>query len=140
MNEQENIRLVQEGYQYFTSGDIDNLLKTYTEDITFVFHGSSDLTPFHDTFRGKEEVKQFFLTVNDTLEFELYENLDFIGQGDKVIVFGHDKSRTRNSGKKIEEHRVHVFTVQQGKTSRLESYGDATKMMAGFALHQHLEV
>jgi ketosteroid isomerase-like protein len=140
MNEQENIRLVQEGYRLFLSGDIDNLLKIHTRDSAFIFHGTSYLNPFTDTFRGDEELRQFFQTVSESLDFELYELDEFIAQGDKVIVLGHDKSRTKDTGKTIVEERVHVFTVQDGKVLRLDSYGEVNKMMAAYALVKPQEV
>jgi hypothetical protein len=140
MNEQENIQIAQEGYLLFTQGDIDNLLDLYTDDITFVFHGSSDLTPFTDTFRGKDQMRQFFAKVADILVFDSYETREFIGKGNKVIVLGHDKCTDKTTGISMETDWAHVLTMRDGKTARLESYGDVRKMMTGFALSKHQEV
>ncbi len=60
MNEQENLRVAQEGYAAFARGDIQALLNLYTEDVEYVIPGAPNIIPYAGTYRGHDQVAQFF--------------------------------------------------------------------------------
>ncbi|QMU28051.1 nuclear transport factor 2 family protein [Adhaeribacter radiodurans] len=124
MNIQENTQLVQQGYALFLKGDIPNLLNTYSDEIEFVFSGNPEVNPISGTFRGKEQVRNIFAIINDNIKFETFEPREFIAQGDKVVVLGHDRGTTKVAGESFEQDWVHVLTVQNGKITRLQGFLD----------------
>lgn len=133
MNEQQNIQTVQEGYGFFAKGDITNLLNQHTEDTEFVFPGPADIIPYAGTYQGKDQVKEFFLRVSEALDFEQFEPREFFAQGDKVVVIGHTEGRIKPSGQPLRDDWVHVFTLREGKVSRLQAYMDTAVAVAGFS-------
>ncbi|MDQ4140079.1 MAG: nuclear transport factor 2 family protein [Bacteroidota bacterium] len=124
MNIQENTQLVQEGYALFIKGDIPNLLNQYADDIEFAFSGNPEVNPIAGTFKGKEQVVNFFSIVNDYINFEIFEPREFIAQGDKVVVLGHDRGTSKVNGEPFEQDWVHVLTVKDGKIARLQGFLD----------------
>ncbi len=124
MNIQENTQVVQQGYALFMKGDIPSLLNTYSDDVEFIFSGNPEINPISGTFRGKDQIRNFFSIVADNLQFETFEPREFIAQGDKVVVLGHDRGIAKATGESFEQDWVHVLTVQNGKISRLQGFLD----------------
>ena len=132
MNEQQNIRAVQEGYAFFNKGDITNLMNLYTEDIEFIIPGPAQVIPFAGVYRGKEQVATFFAKLNEAMEFERFEVVECIAQGDTVVALGYDKGRARSTGQPNEEEWAHVLRMRDGKVERFQVYTDTAATVQAF--------
>lgn len=133
MNEQENLRIVQEGYAAFGSGDVDAALSTYADDIDWAMPGSPDIFPYAGKRRGLEQVAQFYSTFAETEEVEQMELQDFISQSDKVLVFGHYRGRVKSTRRSYTKDFVHVVTLRNGKVINFREYVASDDMYAAFA-------
>lgn len=133
MNEKENTRTVQEGYALFGKGDIPNLMKIYSDNVEWVIPGPADIIPFAGSYRGHQQVQQFFTKLADAIEFEQFEPREFIAQGDKVAVLGHSLSRVKATGQMIEEDWMHLFTLQEGKVNRFQSFTNTAAAVTAFS-------
>ncbi|KAA5549213.1 nuclear transport factor 2 family protein [Adhaeribacter rhizoryzae] len=130
MNEQENVKVVQEGYRLFLTGEIENLMPHYTEDVEYIVPGPTDLSPIAGRYIGKDGVKQFYSKVGATFEFSVFEPLEMIAQGDKVVVLGHYQSKARATGQPLNIEWIHVFQLRDGKVSRFQIYEDTATVVA----------
>lgn len=113
MNEQKNTEIVQNAYQAFGEGNIENLLSYFAEDINWRgphFDGS----PFKPEYRGHADVAAMFATLDDKETISRFEPREFIAQGDKVVVLGNLASTIKETGRDYETEWVHVFTVRDG--------------------------
>src|ERR671936_802484 len=99
MAEQDNLRIVQEGYAAFARGDVAAALSSYAADVEWSMPGSPDIFPYAGRRHGLAEVAQFYSQFAQAEEVEQMELQDFIAQGDKVLVFGHYKGRVRSTGR-----------------------------------------
>lgn len=133
MNEQENLRIVQEGYAAFGSGDVDAALSTYADDIDWAMPGSPDIFPYAGKRHGLEQVAQFYSTFAETEEVEQMELQDFISQSDKVLVFGHYRGRVKSTRRSYTKDFVHVVTLRNGKVINFREYVASDDMYAAFA-------
>ena len=124
MNEQQNTQKIAEGYALFNSGDVPNLLKLYSEDIEFIIPGPTDVIPFAGVYRGQDQVATFFTKLHEAMNFERFELLDYIAQGDKVVVVGYNKDHVRATGQPTEEKWAHVFQLRDGKVTRFQVFSD----------------
>ena len=122
MAEQENLRIVQEGYAAFARGDVAGALSNYSDDIDWAMPGSSDVVPYAGKRRGLEQVAQFYSTFAQTEEVEQMELQDFIAQGDKVLAFGHYKGRVKTTGRSYSKDFIHVATLRDGKVIKFREY------------------
>ena len=123
MNETENTKLVQLGYEKFGSGDIEGLTELFSDDIrwtTPVVEGA----PFTGPRRGKDDVVEFFKLLSENEEFERFEPLEFVAQNEKVVVLGESRALIKPTGRNFETSWVHIFHVRDGKISEFLEFFD----------------
>lgn len=129
---QQNISLVQSGYEAFGRGDIPGFLSLLDAAIEWKTPGLSDL-PTAGTRRGPAQVGEFFGILGQLIEFEHFEPQTFIADGDRVVVLGIDRFKIKGgSGKSLSEPWCHVFTIRNGKIVAFQEYADMTTIAAEF--------
>lgn len=131
MNEQENMRVVEQVYTAFGRGDIPVILNMLAENIDWLYPGPADI-PYAGRHRGREQVAQFFATIGQTAEVEQFEPQEFTAQGDKVVVLGHERARAKPTGRSWETNWADVFTLREGKIMRIRGYYDTAAKVAAF--------
>jgi len=131
MDSQQNKQMVLRGYQLFQAGDINGLLQLFADDIEWI--GSpTEFVQFSGDYHGKQEVAQFFADMDKAQETEQFEPRDAIAEGDKVVVTGYGKWRTKTTGQSYESPWVHVFTLRDGKIVGFQQYNDTAAGRAAF--------
>jgi uncharacterized protein len=131
MAEQENVRTVQEIYAAFGRGDIPALLNAVADDVEWSIAGTPDV-PHAGKRRGREEVAQFFPVLAATEEFEQFEPREFIAQGDQVVALGHLRSQVKATGRTYEQEWAQIWTLRDGKVTRLRTYEDTAAEAAAY--------
>jgi ketosteroid isomerase-like protein len=129
MSEQQNIEIVQRGYEAFGRGDIETLMTLLDRDVQWDTPGPAEL-PTSGRRRGLEQVRGFFHTLNETFEIQRFEPKTFLSQGEIVVVLGDDTARIRATGKMIVTPWVHAFTLKDGKVTRFQEYLDTAPFVA----------
>ncbi len=120
MTEQENVQIAQAGYAAFARGDIASVLTFYAEDGEFVSNGPAGAIPWVGTYKGHEQIAQFFAKLAAAFEYEAFEVEEYIAQGNKIAVIVRNVGTYKPTGKKIENRLVHVWTMQDGKITRFD--------------------
>ena len=136
MNEQDNLRVVQEAYAAFGRGDIPAVLSTLANGVEWLTPGPIDTLPLAGRRRDSEEVAQFSATLAETLEMEQFEPQEFIAQGDKVVVLGHFRYLVKATGSAIESDWAHIFTLDNGRTVSFREYYDTAAAVKAFTAPQ----
>lgn len=116
MSEQ-NIELVRSGYQAFASGDNEALMALFDDDIEWVQPGESAVS---GTYRGKTELGQFLAGL--ATKEPIIAPHRFLADSDTVVVL----SEASVGGERA--HSAEVYTIRNGKTLRVEVYGDTAMM------------
>jgi ketosteroid isomerase-like protein len=98
MSEQENTGLVQQAYGYFLSGDIPAVLDLLSEDVEWLVPEVEGV-PGRGKWHGREQVGQFFQTLDDTEEARQFEPREFVAQDDKVVALGHYVWHVKSNGR-----------------------------------------
>ena len=137
MSREQNLQVVQRGYEAFGRGDIPGLLAILADDIEWTTPGPAEL-PIAGTRHGVAQVAQFFTTLNEVFQFEGFEPQAFMADGDRVAVFGTSTVRFRSSGTLMPAMPwVHSFQLTNGKVTRFQEYFDASAFAAELqAAHQ----
>jgi ketosteroid isomerase-like protein len=130
MGAEENVSAVRALYAAFGRGDMAAVMAGLTDDVEWVLPGPKEI-PVAGTHRGRQGVAQFFLKLNETLEFEQLEPREFIAQGDKVVVLGHSRDRMKSTGRTIENEWAAVVTLRDGKVARYQVYEDTAAVVSG---------
>ena len=131
MSEQENIKIAQQAYDNFKSGDIQSLLGLLSDDAVWQLPEIENV-PFAGKRRGREQVAQFFATLADAQEARQFEPKEFIAQGDKVAVLGRYEWRVKSTGREYGGDWAHVFTVRDGKIVGFHEYTDTAAAAAAY--------
>lgn len=113
MSASENKAAVQEAYAAFAKGDIDGATKNMADDIQWIVPGDSNIS---GTYRGKDEVVQFFMQLASK-SFQTHPE-HFIADGDHVVVL------TRISVDGHEADSADVLTFRNGKVVKFQIAGD----------------
>jgi len=130
MSEQDNLRIVQEGYRDFSRGDIQTLLEKFADDIEWVIPGSN---PLSGTYKGRNQVGEFFKRLSDLTEITAFEPQEFIAQGDKVVALGRETGQAKSTGRTFQSDWAMAFTFRNGKVVRFQEYTDTANLEAAFS-------
>ncbi len=131
MSEQENTKLVRQAYERFKSGGIQSLLNLVSDDVEWELPHIEN-APFAGKRRGREQVGEFFKSLADAQEVLHFEPEEFIAQGDKVVALGHYRWRVKSTGRECEADWAHVFTIRNGKVSKMHEYTDTAAVASAF--------
>jgi uncharacterized protein len=129
MSEQENVKVVQEMFEAFLRGDLQGVLDRLTEDVEWRLGGPTEIT-YAGTRHGREKVAEFFKTLAEVSEFEEFEPQEYIAQGDRVVVLGHERQRVKATGQVVDNDWAMVFTIRDGKIAKFRNYEDTAAVAA----------
>ena len=75
---------------------------------------------------------EFFSSLNEQEDVELFEPEEYIAQRDKVVVLIKYRGRVRATGKTVESDLVHLFTFANGKIKRFREYYDTAATLDAY--------
>jgi hypothetical protein len=131
MGDQENVQTVQQAYKAFVRGDLPELLSLVTDDVEFLLPPSAHV-PWAHSWRGREQVEQYFKTLAGALEFQEFQADEFIANRDNVVVLGHERCVVRATGRVVEAKWAQIFDFREGLVCRHREYTDTAAWDAGF--------
>ena len=129
---QDNLDVIRRGYYAFGRGDINTLLESFDEQVSWVTPGPPELAT-SGRRTGRQEVAEFFVSVNELFDIQRFEPKDFLAQGDRVVVVGSETARARSTGNVIELDWVHVFTMRNGKVVAFQEFFDTAAVVAALS-------
>jgi hypothetical protein len=129
---QDNLDVIRRGYDAFGRGDINTLLESFDEQVSWVTPGPPELAT-SGRRTGRQEVAEFFVSVNELFDIQRFEPKDFLAQGDRVVVVGSETARARSTGNVIEVDWVHVFTMRNGKVVAFQEFFDTAAVVAALS-------
>ena len=132
MNEDINVKSVKDAYMAFQDRNIPALLRCLTDDVRWFEVGPQDVIPTAGTRKGREQVGEFFRTLEASEDVQSFRPQHFVAQADMVAVLGELTSRVRSTGSVINSPWVHVFTLSAGKISEFRSFYDSAAAVAAY--------
>src|SRR5690554_1165694 len=119
-------RVVDEMFTAFSSGDVDKFVATVSEDTVWVYHGTQIIPA--GTFKKKEGVRAFFKNIMERTEIIVFEPQEFIVEGNKVVVLGHEHQKVKRSGRELKQKWVQIYTVDNGLITRMEEFATSEEV------------
>jgi ketosteroid isomerase-like protein len=123
MSEQDNVKVVEGLFADFRRGNVAGVLGRLTEDVEWRLGGPTEIV-YAGTHRGRDQVAAFFKRLGETADFEEFEPRDYIAQGDRVVVLGHERQRLKATGEVVEVDWAMVFTLKGGKVAAYRNFQD----------------
>jgi uncharacterized protein len=121
--EKRNLDLVKGGYDAFIRGDRAACLALFAEDAELRVADSS-LRDTGGNFRGPQGVAKHFDDIDAEEEIEEFRPEQYVAQGDKVVVRGYHRGKSKKTGQVYETHWVEVNTLRNGKIVKCEEEFD----------------
>lgn len=124
--------IAMQGYAAFGRRDIPALLALLSDDIEWRFLGSPETgTPFGGTYKGKQQVAEFFGKLAQSDEILEFQPLEFLEGPNHVTVLGRTKSRPLPDGKAHVTEWVQVFSWKADtKITRWIGTGDTAARLS----------
>ena len=120
MSVEENVQTVKDFFAAMGRGDKQGLLALSAEDIEWIIPGKD--WPLVGTYRGHAGLAGL-LQKSEMLETST-KPLEFIAQGDRVLVIGFATGRIKATNKRFEDDWVFAITVRNGKLTNIREYID----------------
>lgn len=125
------VKVIQQAFADFESGNIKGILNACTDDVVFASFRTPNVQP-SGTYYGKEGVQEFFSQLDQNVSYTRFEPREFIGQGDRVVVIGHQAGTIKSTGKTIDQEFCCVFTVRNGKIQDYFGFEDTYEYAQAF--------
>jgi ketosteroid isomerase-like protein len=129
MAESPNTQLIRRLYAAMGKSTLDETLALLTEDVEFVVPGTPGLGAA-GTWRGADGVQECMRRLRAGQQTESLEFLEFVSEGDHVVVRLHVRGRVIATGKSFESDIIHFFTLRGGKVARLIDFFDTAALAA----------
>ena len=126
------VDVVREAYACFERRDIPALLQLVDDNVDWQAPGPTQEMSWAGGYHGRDQVRQFFDSLERSLDFLEFSPDQFVQQGDTVVVLGHERDRVKATGKTYEVAWAHCFEVKDGKIARFHDYQDTAAIQAAF--------
>ncbi|MCV7346238.1 nuclear transport factor 2 family protein [Mycolicibacterium rhodesiae] len=114
MSETTNIAVTRAVYAAVPAGDLATALSHMDPEVRITYYGS-DAIPYAGDYHGIDAAGEFFSTVGAHIEIVAMEPWLFIGDGDNLAVWGHQKFLRTATGHTWESEFAHIITLRDGK-------------------------
>ena len=128
---EDNIEIVRRGMAAFIRADWEESVELMDPDVEW--HDTPDL-PGAEVHHGRKEVLAQWRGMAEALEGFTVEPERFFDAGDHVVVFLTSKGRGRSSGIPVSREIAQVFTVREGRVTKIVGYSDRAKALSDAGL------
>lgn len=101
--------------------DTESVLNLFADDA--VVYGpttSAKVLPWGGRHNGREGVRQFFSLLEQGLDIEQLDIIDFISEREKVAVLGYISGKTGSAHKPFETYFAHIFKIDLSREKIVE--------------------
>lgn len=127
MEEDANVNLIRHAYTEFTRGNIPGVLSLLADDVDWTDPGYPDL-PYAGARRGRKQVEDFFIRLNEYVAFTEFEPRSYFSQGDTVVALGYFEGRGKATGKTFKSDWAMVWRIQNQKVAYYHAYVDTANI------------
>ena len=131
MEPKENVKVIQQAYANFKTGNIAGLLDLVSDRVEWQLPEMIGV-PFAGKRKGRDGVAGFFAKLAETEEVISFEPREFIAQDDKVVVTGAYSFRVKGTRQTFNSEWAHFFIVKDGKIARFQEFMDTAAVVAAY--------
>lgn len=117
---------VEKMFSAFSQGDIEKIVDTVSEDSVWIYHGTQIIPK--GSFERKEGVRAFFTNILERTEIINFEAQQYIVEGNRVVVLGHEHQKVKRSGKELKQKWVQIYTVENELITRMEEFATSEEV------------
>ena len=117
-----SLATVRQLFERFELGRLEAALELVSEDFVAEIPGSMSAEPY--VYEGHDGARRYFAGFDGLIEEVRFEPLEFLEDGDAVIVWLRLTGRGAASGIEVEQHAAVVTWVKDGKVTGMEPHPD----------------
>lgn len=106
--------VVQAMFTAFGAGDVDAVLALLDPEVTWFVPGDRALVPWTGTWRGREEMREFFAVIARSAQPRAFEIHRLLTQDEHVVALGRFAYYYPTSGRSYDDEFAMHFTVRDG--------------------------
>ncbi|HJW31070.1 MAG TPA: nuclear transport factor 2 family protein [Saprospiraceae bacterium] len=118
-----NTGLIMSLYEKFGKHDMDGIMASTSDQAVWEVDDDR-LYVEPRTFKGKAEIGQFFKDLDSKQTYTKFQPVQFIADGDDVVVMLDVEFTTKPTGLKYVSHYIHHFKVMNGKVTWFKGVAD----------------
>ena len=122
------LSVVDDLYAAYMKGDMETVMAGLDPGVVWRVVGRRSDHPAFGEWHGRQGAADFFATVGEALEFELFKVDGFYPSQDKVFVMGHYAMVHRSTGRRAASDFIHVLTVRDGLAVEFVEFLDTATM------------
>ena len=123
-----NVQVVQKAFEEFMKGNTSAVVDICTDDVSWGSYENPGV-PLAGIFKGKEGVRRFFSMLGELIDYTDFTPREFFGQGDAVVVLGHQAGKVKKTGKTFDHDWAMVFRLRGPKIYSFFEFND-TRLQA----------
>jgi ketosteroid isomerase-like protein len=128
---QENVKTARDFIEAYNRRDFDAAVESFDPEIEWVLPAGQS----SDSCRGPDEVKGFWMGIDETFDELRLEPQEFVDAGDRVATRLRHRGRGKRSGIEIDEELYHqVATFRAGRMVRIEYFGEWSEALEAAGL------
>ena len=126
-----DVAVVRSVYEAFGRGDVPAIFGHFHAEAEVY---QSSRVPWGGRYAGHEELGVFLTKLTGVIESEVDTGLFIDDEEGHVVQIGHTRGKVRKTGRPFDVPETHVWTVEDGKVLRFESYIDTATMREALGL------
>ncbi len=112
--------VVDKMFTAFGKGDVEGFVGTVSDDTVWIYHGTQIIPK--GRFIGKDGVRNFIGNILNNTEVISFEPLEYIVEGNKVVVIGQEHQKVKRSGRELKQKWVQIYTVENDLITKMEEF------------------
>jgi ketosteroid isomerase-like protein len=128
--EQDNLAVLREIYDAYSSGSSEKFLNAMIGDVRFGIVARPKDFRFGGIRKGRRWAQRVILQINQDYQWLKYEVREFIAQGDRVVALTGGRVRHRASGAVMTVDLVDVLRMKDGKIVEFTEHFDTANLLA----------
>ncbi len=110
------------------------LLEVAADDFEWWIPGDPALLPWAGTWRGRDGLLRQTELLQVALTYTDFELVQMFADADEVVVISRARGHAKASGRRFSAETARVFTVRDGKITRVRTYSDTGVYLAALGL------
>ena len=125
----DNIELMKQGYQHFADGNVEAVLALWDPAIEWNECPGMPFITGDGRFTGPQAVvEHVFAKIPEYFDGFAIAIEQLLGSGDQVVMVGTYHGKLKSTGKVFNARTVHVWTVKNGKCTRMVQVADTVAL------------
>lgn len=118
--------VVEKMFDAFKGGDVDEFVATVSDDTVWIYHGTQIIPKAR--FEKKEGVRAFYNNIMERTEIINFEPLQYIVEGEMVVVLGREHQKVKRSGRELKQDWVQIYTLKNNLITRMEEFATSEEV------------